>query len=35
MNSYVTEEEISEALMNANKRPTSLPEAEVLIFKLK
>lgn len=31
MNSYVTEEEITQAILNANKRPTTLPEAEVSI----
>ena len=29
LNSYVTEEEITQAILNANKRPTTLPEAEV------
>lgn len=36
MNSYVTEEEITQAILSANKKPTTLPEADVrlLVFTL-
>ncbi len=35
MNSYVTEEEITQAILSANKKPTTLPEAEVSLQVIK
>jgi hypothetical protein len=32
LNSFVTEEEITQAILSANKKPTTLPEAEVRLL---